>query len=145
MQLSRLADRAVHADEIKKMTPSGIRKFEAGKVAFSPYGDGPGAASISRLVGPGDSTTMGAYLARFDGRSVAWTVRYDELIAGISGKFRLKSDGEVHELGPGDVLWIPEGTELEYQGDDAMVFISIAPVDWRARQAANLETGGEPA
>lgn len=127
------------------MAMGGIRKFEAGKVTFAPYGEGPGAASISRLVGPGDSTTMGAYLARFDGRSVRWTIHYDELIAGISGKFRLKSAGEVHELGPGDVLWIPEGTELEYQGDAAMVFISIAPVDWRAREAANLETGGKPA
>ncbi|MBN9235800.1 ethanolamine utilization protein EutQ [Mesorhizobium hungaricum] len=127
------------------MALDGIRKFEAGKVTFSPYGDGPGTASISRLIGPSDSTTMGAYLARFDGRSVRWTVRYDELIAGISGKFRLNSEGKVHELGPGDVLWIPEGTAVEYQGDGAMVFISIAPVDWRARQIANSETGGEPA
>lgn len=110
-----------------------IRTFRRAELPFKDYGEGPGAAAISRLVGPGDSATMGAYLARFDGRSVAWTVRYDELIVCIEGEFRLRSGGNVHTLVPGDVLWIPNGTSLRYEGSECLVFIAIAPVDWRSR------------
>lgn len=110
-----------------------VRKFSPRSVVFSNYGEGPGEASIARLVTSAESTTMGAYLARFDGRAVKWTVRYDELIAGIQGTFRLRTSSGTMTLELGEVLWIPENTEVEYSGDDALVFIAIAPVDWRSR------------
>ena len=46
--------------------------FRRATTAFQPYGEGEGNASIARLVGPQDSQTMGAYLARFDERPVTW-------------------------------------------------------------------------
>ena len=107
--------------------------FRMASTAFGTYGDGPGEASIARLVGPQDSATMGAYLARFNGRSVPWTVRYDEVIACIEGEFRLQVGPTLHVLNPGDVIWIPKDTELAYDGTDSLVFIAIAPVDWRSR------------
>lgn len=110
-----------------------VRLFKYADTSFSDYGDGPGSASISRLVGPDRSSTMGAYLCRFDGRSVSWTVQYDELIVCISGHFRLRTLDATYELGVGDVLWIGKGTELRYEGDAATVFMAIAPVDWRNR------------
>ena len=110
-----------------------IRSFRRAELPFKDYGDGPGAAAIARLVGPGDSATMGAYLARFDRRSVAWAVQYDELIVCIEGEFRLRSGEDSHTLFPGDVLWIPNGTSLRYEGVACLVFIAIAPVDWRSR------------
>lgn len=108
-----------------------VRLFKYAETPFFDYGDGPGSASIARLVGPDSSTTMGAYLCQFDGRSVSWTVQYDELIACISGRFRLWTPTAAYELGAGDVLWIGKGTELRYEGDAAIVFMAIAPVDWR--------------
>jgi ethanolamine utilization protein EutQ len=113
--------------------------FRRATTEFQPYGEGSGNASIARLVGPQDSRTMGAYLARFDERPVAWTVRYDEVIVCVEGVFKLTADGVVHELQPGDVIWIPEGTGLVYDGAYCLVFIAIAPVDWRARRS---EAGG---
>jgi ethanolamine utilization protein EutQ len=112
-----------------------VRVFRLGEAHFSEYGEGPGSATIARLVGPQDSSTMGAYFARFDGRAVEWTVRYDELIVCIEGLFRLRTAEGIHELQPGDALWIGDGTELCYEGDGATVFIAIAPVDWRERIA----------
>ena len=108
--------------------------FRRATTAFQPYGEGQGNASIARLVGPQDSQTMGAYLARFDERPVTWTVRYDEVIVCVEGVLRLTVGGTVHELPPGDVIWIPEDTDVVYNGTDCLAFIAIAPVDWRARR-----------
>lgn len=110
-----------------------VRLFRLGEVPMSEFGAGEGMASISRLIGPDSSRTMGAYLARFDGRSVPWTVKYDELIVGITGTFRLWTSDRIYELSAGDVLWVGAGTELRYEGDRATVFMAIAPVDWRNR------------
>lgn len=118
-----------------------VRLFRQSEITFADYGEGPGSASIARLVGPDSSATMGAYIARFDGRSVAWTVRYDELIFCLSGLFRLRTAEATHELERGDVLWVGEGTELRYEGEAATVFMAIAPVDWRSRLLDSPSSG----
>ncbi|MGX5720419.1 hypothetical protein [Shinella zoogloeoides] len=33
----------------------------------------------------------------------------------------------------GDVLGVPKGTALAYEGERATVFYALAPVDWRTR------------
>lgn len=111
---------------------SDVTVFRNDAQSFQAYGEGEGKASISRLVGPEDSQTMGAYFARFDGRSVPWTVQYDELIVCIEGEFRLRVAATLHTLKVGDVIWVPNGTDLAYEGTESMVFIAIAPVDWRS-------------
>ena len=88
--------------------------------------------NLMRTLDPG---TMGADIARFDDCSIAWTVLYDELIVTLEGKFRLRVGDEVFDTVPGDVLWVPKGTALAYEGDGATVFYALDPVDWRTRQA----------
>ena len=39
----------------------------------------------------------------------------------------------VHDTGPGDVLWVPAGTALHYEGEGATVFYALHPVDWKTR------------
>jgi ethanolamine utilization protein EutQ len=34
-------------------------------------------------------------------------------------------------LSPGQSIWIPKDTDLEYGGENALVVIAIAPVNWR--------------
>jgi ethanolamine utilization protein EutQ (cupin superfamily) len=110
----------------------------AGEMRFEPYGGPPGSATISRLVGPDISHTMGAGIATFDGCSIEWTVLYDEVIVVLEGTFRLRIGKEYQrtiEAGPGDVIWLPENTPLKYEGDGAKVFYALYPVDWRKRHA----------
>ena len=113
---------------------TGVAHFKSSERSFEPYGDDPGRATISRLVGPESSKTMGAGIARFDDCSIAWTVLYDELIVTLEGKFRLRVGDEVFDTVPGDVLWVPKGTALAYEGERATVFYALAPVDWRTRE-----------
>lgn len=112
---------------------SDVTLFKRSGLSFEPYGGPPGKATIARLVGPEISKTMGAGLATFDGCSIEWTVLYDELIVVLEGRFRLRVGADLLEAGPGDVLWIPENTALRYEGDRAVVFYALHPVDWRQR------------
>jgi ethanolamine utilization protein EutQ len=112
-----------------------IRHFSPATASFFDYGEGTGKASVSRLVGPAESTTMGAYYARFNGRRVPWTVHYDEIVICIEGIFELTVGDSLQRLLPGEILWIPKGTSLEYGGLDALVAMTIAPVNWRALEA----------
>jgi mannose-6-phosphate isomerase-like protein (cupin superfamily) len=47
---------------------------------------------------------------------VAWTLLYDEVIFVIQGYFELQVNGQLYRVEPGQLLWIPEGTELVYGG-----------------------------
>ncbi len=107
--------------------------FRGADLAFEPYGGPPGAAAIARLIGPDISKTMGAGIATFDGCSIEWTVLYDELIVVLEGRFRLRLGRKTIEAGPGDLIWLPEGTPLRYEGDKAKVCYVLYPVDWRKR------------
>ncbi|MGF6536596.1 ethanolamine utilization protein EutQ [Paraburkholderia sp. GAS206C] len=116
------------------MSMSEVIHFQRDTVSFEPFGEqGSGSASIARLVGPELSKTMGAGLARFDNVSVEWTVHYDELIFTLDGAFTLRVGEHAYETRPGDVLWIPAGTSVRYEGRGATIFYALAPVDWRER------------
>jgi ethanolamine utilization protein EutQ len=115
---------------------SQVRHFQQSALQFQPYaGQDPERAAICRLIGPADSETMGAGLARFDGVSIEWTVLYDELIVVLEGHFRLRLADQVIDAKPGDVIWVPERTPLAYEGEKACVFYALYPVDWQARNA----------
>ncbi|MEQ1954681.1 ethanolamine utilization protein EutQ [Mesorhizobium sp. CN2-181] len=114
---------------------SGAKHFPSREMKFEPYGGPPGQATIARLVGPELSSSMGGGIATFDNCSIEWTVLYDELIVVLEGAFRLQlgSENRAIEAGPGDVIWIPEGTQLHYEGVGAKVFYALSPVDWKSR------------
>lgn len=112
-----------------------VRHFPSREMRFETYGGPPGEARIARLVGPELSSSMGGGIATFDGCSIEWTVLYDELIVVLEGNFRLRLGDRIIEAGPGDVIWLPEGTPLRYEGDGARVFYALSPVDWKSRHA----------
>ncbi|MBB3232096.1 cupin domain-containing protein [Halomonas stenophila] len=59
---------------------------------------------------------IGAGFAHWEGAEVAWRVLYDEVIFVIEGELEVTAAGETHRVTPGQMLWIPEGTELVYGG-----------------------------
>jgi len=99
---------------------------------FNHRGGPPGHAEVARAVAPEISQTMGGGVARFHDCSVEWTVLYDEVIYVVEGRFRLVTPDGVLEAEAGDTVWIPEGTALRYEGENAMVFYAVQPGNWRA-------------
>lgn len=98
---------------------------------FSHRGGPPGHAEVARAVSGELSSTMAAGVARFDACSIAWTVLYDEVVYVIDGIFRLITDGKVIEGQAGDIIWIPKGTELRYEGEQASIFYAVYPGNWK--------------
>lgn len=115
------------------MSDSPLRaiKFDHRDTAFTHRGGPPGHAEIGRTVDASLSATMGAGFARWEGAEVAWTLLYDEVIFVIEGELLVTAAGETHRVTPGQMLWIPEGTELVY-GGQALFGYALYPGNWKA-------------
>lgn len=114
------------------MTSTLIRAvhFDHRETAFNHRGGPPGYAAVCRTVGDTLSDTMGAGFARWEGAEVTWTVLYDEVIFVIEGELEVSAAGEFHRITPGQMLWIPKGTELVY-GGHALFGYALYPGNWK--------------
>lgn len=93
---------------------------------------------LCRDAGPEVSTTMVCGLSTFENARIPWTMRYDEYFYCIEGRMRFREGDEVHEIGPHDAIWLPDGVEIVYEADEkATVAFAVYPIDWRKR--AGLE------
>ncbi len=114
-------------------------------LAFNHRGGPPGKAEVARAIGSDLSNSMAAGVAHFDQCSLAWTVLYDEIIYVIDGVFRLNLPDGVIEGRPGDVIWVPEGTELKYEGDKASIFYAVYPGNWQELHHVVQKASFDPA
>ncbi|QQO35565.1 hypothetical protein JJC00_08140 [Bradyrhizobium diazoefficiens] len=104
--------------------------------------NGIGHASNCQLLSPNTSKTLGVGVSTYDGCSIESTTRYDKIVMVLSGIFRILTEenySRVIEARFGDVIWLPKGTRLKYEGEQAKVFYSLYPVDWETRGDANDE------
>jgi ethanolamine utilization protein EutQ len=86
-------------------------------------------AAVQGLVNTSFSTRLGAGIGVFQNCAMEWTVTYDEVLFILEGQFRLKTSEGTFQAGPGDTLWIPEGTQLIYEADEPVTFFyAVAPV-----------------
>jgi quercetin dioxygenase-like cupin family protein len=102
-------------------------------VAPLAYGHGPHeGVEKHELIGPADGA--GHYRVRYfhvpaGGRTALERHPHDHGVVIQSGRARVTLGNEVHELGPGDVVYV-EGDELhcfEAVGDAPLGFICVAP------------------
>ncbi|WP_160107250.1 ethanolamine utilization protein EutQ [Pseudomonas izuensis] len=98
---------------------------------FNFRGGPPGAAYVARALSNEISPNIGVGFARWEGAQVAWTVLYDEVIFVIEGCFELQVGVELYQVTPGQLLWIPEGTELVYGGHALFGYV-VHPGNWKA-------------
>ncbi|MDH4556727.1 ethanolamine utilization protein EutQ [Pseudomonas sp. BN417] len=117
------------------MAPSGrgpVLLVDHRDLVFTHRGEPPGGASVARAVSNEVSPALGIGFARWEGAEVAWTLLYDEVIFVIEGCFELRANGELYRVEPGQLLWIPEGTELVYGGHALFGYV-VHPGDWKQR------------
>ena len=91
---------------------------------------GPSGAAVQGLVNTAFSPRLGAGIGVFENCDMEWTVTYDEVLFILEGEFRLKTKDGTFHAGPGDTLWIPEGTWLVYSATAPVTFFyAVAPPD----------------
>ena len=90
---------------------------------------GGSGGKVVALVNAARSSGLGGGIGAFENCCIPWTVTHDEILYGLEGTLEIHIGDEVHEMGPGDAMWLPAGTELAYvAGRRAKFFFAVAPV-----------------
>jgi ethanolamine utilization protein EutQ len=84
-------------------------------------------AEMAETCGTKDGSELGTGFVRMHNARIPWTIHYDEILIVIEGKLRVHANGEIHELHPQDSLWLPAGTEVEYEAKEALIVYAIHP------------------
>lgn len=94
--------------------------------------DAGGYASSCELVTTVLSKTIGIEVRTYDRCSIERTTTYDEAIVVLDGTLRiLTGDNYTRSIEAkfSDVVWVPKGTRLRYQGDKAKVYSARYPIE----------------
>ncbi len=109
---------------------SAIRVERFSDLKFVPrfeYGD---MAEIAVTCGEKDGTALGTGFVRLKTARIPWTIKYDEVLTVFEGQLILHSNGQEHRLNPRDAIWLPTGTELVYEAEQALIHFAILPSNW---------------
>lgn len=110
---------------------SSIRVERFGSLSFTPRFEHGDMAQVASVCGPADGTELGTGWVRLTGARIPWTIRYDEVLTVFEGQITLHAEGRQINLYPRDSIWIPAGTRLIYETDNALVQYAIHPADWQ--------------
>ncbi len=115
------------------MSKSPPRLMKGADADFQPrfeYGDQVQAA---HLCGDADGSELGAGLVRLTNARIPWTVKYDEIILVLEGTFSVRTEDELLTAHKMDSIWLPAGTKLTYESDEALLFYAIHPSNWASK------------
>ena len=91
------------------------------------YGD---MAEVATTCTDADGTVLGTGFVRLKKANIPWTICYDEVLTVVEGELTLHANGETMTLKARDSVWLPDGTELIYQAEYALVSYAIHPNSW---------------
>lgn len=91
------------------------------------------------------SDKLGGGIGVFENCNIPWTVTYDEILYGIEGVMEIHTAEGIHEVGPGDMMWLPAGTEMAYVATKpAKFFFAVAPVTASKAGSSTVAHPGVP-
>ncbi|MEM7069400.1 MAG: ethanolamine utilization protein EutQ [Pseudomonadota bacterium] len=117
--------------ESEKKSPARVMRWA--NADFQPrfeYGD---QAQAAHLCGDADGSELGAGLVRLTNANIPWTVKYDEIILVLEGTFTVRTEDDVLTAGKLDSIWLPAGTKLNYEAEEALLFYAIHPSNWASK------------
>lgn len=110
-----------------KTAPRVMRFANADFLPRFEYGD---QAEVAHLCGESDGSELGAGLVRLTNARIPWTVKYDEVILVLEGIFCCRIGEELLTASAFDSIWLPAGTQLIYEAEEALLFYAIHPANW---------------
>jgi ethanolamine utilization protein EutQ len=120
--------------------PLPVRKVQMFPLAaVSPPSPGT-RSTVAQYIDAANGSIFAGGLVIFDNCNFDWTVWYDELLFchRVEGSFSVAVAAQRYDLGAGDSLWLPAGTELRYQCDGrSWLFFCVAPANWRELRPKN--------
>ena len=79
-----------------------------------------------------ESPRLGCGLMVMERTMFPWTLNYDELDYVISGRLDILIDGQTVSAGPGEVIYIPNGSSIQFSVKDKARFLYfVYPANWQ--------------
>ena len=75
---------------------------------------------------------LGAGLMEMENTTFSWTLNYDEMDYVIEGELSILIGGEKVTAGPGEVIYIPKGSSIQFSVSGRARFLYfVYPADWQ--------------
>jgi ethanolamine utilization protein EutQ len=115
--------------------PARVRHVDSRDVRFEPFPfEGPGEdmdVRVADVVTAEHGATMGAGFLTLTRGCFPWTLTYDEVELVLEGELHLGTDDGVFVGRPGDVLYVPEGSNITFGTPSwARLLYVTYPADW---------------
>lgn len=112
------------------MTKSPPRVNRFADLTFNPRFEYGEQAAAVQICGPDDMSELGAGFGRLTNARFPWTIKYDEILIVLEGEITIHIDGKTLKAGKHDSIWLPAGTALEYEAENALIAYAIHPANW---------------
>ncbi|MCY4050993.1 MAG: ethanolamine utilization protein EutQ [Gammaproteobacteria bacterium] len=109
---------------------SSVRMMCFAGLDFAPRFEHGDMAKVAEICGADDKTQLGVGWVKLSKARIPWTTRYDEVITVFRGQLQLHTDGDTHNLNKQDSIWLPAGTSLVYEAENALIHYAIHPANW---------------
>lgn len=120
--------------EKSQTVKSGIKLVKGNAVKLGLF-DGADASmniSIADVITAQDNSSMAAGFLSWENAFFPWTLNYDEVQVVLEGELHITSNGETVIGRPGDVIFVPKGTAIEFGSPTKVRFVYIAwPANWQ--------------
>lgn len=81
-----------------------------------------------------ESPRLGAGLMVMERTTFPWTLNYDEVDCVLEGRLDILIGGDRVSAGPGEAIFIPKGSSIEFSAPDRARFLYVTyPADWQSQ------------
>lgn len=113
---------------------NGIKHVQGGSVQFGRF-DGAGASNavgLTDVITASDHSPMAAGYMTWSNCFFPWTLTYDEIDVILEGELHIRSEGKTVVGRPGDVIFIPKSSAIEFGTPSSVRFLYVTyPADWQ--------------
>lgn len=112
----------------------GIKVIDGSSVKFGRFdGAQPHCVGLTDLVTGDDGSSMAAGFMQWENAFFPWTLNYDEIDMVLEGELHVRHEGETMIAKAGDVMFIPNGSSIEFGTTSSVKFLYVAwPANWQS-------------
>jgi ethanolamine utilization protein EutQ len=116
----------------RQLDPSGIIGIKTSSVVLEPF-EGRQDVLLKDVTSLEEAPRMGCGVMELkDGADFAWTLTYDEYDIVLEGELEIVIDGRVVKGGPGDIIYIPKGSQIHFRTPEYAKYVyTVFPANWQ--------------
>lgn len=116
----------------RQINDDGIVLVRGNSVDLEVFDGAPGKnIGLTDVIGPEQKSTLGVGYMGWEKAFFPWTLNYDEVDVILEGELHIKTPSGTTIGKPGDVIFIPKGSSIEFGTPTHVRFVYVAyPADW---------------